>query len=115
MPISEIPIFSMLRTKMQWHQERQRVLAENVSNADTPNFRPRDLAPLKFDGRTPGAECRRRGRRVPAAGTIRAGAQWRWRAGSLARTDRAISAGRRRAQFHPDRKGISRSGRPATP
>jgi flagellar basal-body rod protein FlgB len=48
MAISAIPIFSMLRTKMQWHQERQRVLAENVSNADTPNFRPRDLAPLKF-------------------------------------------------------------------
>jgi flagellar basal-body rod protein FlgB len=55
MPISEIPIFSMLRTKMQWHQERQRLLAENVSNADTPRFRPRDLVPPKFDGRTPQA------------------------------------------------------------
>jgi len=52
MPISEIPIFSMLRTKMQWHQRRQRLLGENVSNADTPSFRPRDLAPPKFDGRT---------------------------------------------------------------
>jgi flagellar basal-body rod protein FlgB len=48
MPISDIPIFSMLRTRMQWHQERQRVLAENVSNADTPKFRPRDLKPLDF-------------------------------------------------------------------
>jgi flagellar basal-body rod protein FlgB len=48
MPISEIPIFSMLRTRMQWHQERQRVLAENVANSDTPNFRPHDLAPLDF-------------------------------------------------------------------
>jgi flagellar basal-body rod protein FlgB len=55
MPISDIPIFSMLRTKMQWHQERQRLLAENVSNADTPNFKPRDLAPPKFDGRSPAA------------------------------------------------------------
>jgi flagellar basal-body rod protein FlgB len=45
MPISNIPILSMLRTQMQWHQERQRVLAENVANADTPNFRPRDLTP----------------------------------------------------------------------
>ena len=50
MPISNIPIFSMLRTRMQWHQERQRLLAENVANADTPNFRPRDLTPPKFDG-----------------------------------------------------------------
>jgi flagellar basal-body rod protein FlgB len=49
MPISDIPIFSMLRTKMHWHQERQRLLAENVANSDTPNFRPNDLAPPKFD------------------------------------------------------------------
>lgn len=48
MAISDMPIFSMLRTRMQWHQERQRLLAENVSNADTPNFRPRDLAPPSF-------------------------------------------------------------------
>jgi flagellar basal-body rod protein FlgB len=45
MPISQIPLFSMLRTRMQWHQERQRLLAENVANADTPQFKPRDLAP----------------------------------------------------------------------
>ncbi len=51
MPISDIPILSMLRTRMNWHQERQRVLAENVANADTPNFRPRDLAPLDFSRR----------------------------------------------------------------
>jgi len=49
MPISDIPILSMLRTRMQWHQERQRVLAENVANADTPNYQARDLAPLKFE------------------------------------------------------------------
>jgi flagellar basal-body rod protein FlgB len=48
MPISDLPIFSMLRTRMNWHQERQRLLAENVANADTPGYRPRDLAPLDF-------------------------------------------------------------------
>lgn len=46
MAISDLPILSMLRTRMQWHQDRQRVLAENVANADTPRFRPRDLVPL---------------------------------------------------------------------
>ncbi|MEA2935635.1 MAG: flagellar basal-body rod protein FlgB [Variibacter sp.] len=46
MPISDLPILSMLRTRMQWHQDRQRLLSENVANADTPNFKPRDLAPL---------------------------------------------------------------------
>jgi flagellar basal-body rod protein FlgB len=48
-PITELPLFSMLRTRMQWHQERQRLLAENVSNSDTQGYRPRDLAPPKFD------------------------------------------------------------------
>jgi flagellar basal-body rod protein FlgB len=51
MAISDIPLFSMLRTRMHWHQERQRLLAENVSNADTPNFRARDLTPPQFDRR----------------------------------------------------------------
>ena len=49
MPISDIPILSMLRGRMQWHQERQRVLAENVANADTPGYRARDLAPPNFE------------------------------------------------------------------
>ena len=49
MPMNDLPILSALRTKMHWHQERQRVLAENVSNSDTPNFRPRDLVEPTFD------------------------------------------------------------------
>jgi flagellar basal-body rod protein FlgB len=49
MSINDLPVLSVLRTKMQWHQERQRVLAENVSNSDTPNFRPRDLVEPKFN------------------------------------------------------------------
>jgi flagellar basal-body rod protein FlgB len=54
MPISDIPIFSMLRTKLHWHQERQRLLAQNVANADTPEFKPSDLAAPKFDSRSSG-------------------------------------------------------------
>ncbi len=48
MPISDIPILSMLRTKLHWSQERQRLLAQNVANADTPEFKPSDLAPPDF-------------------------------------------------------------------
>jgi flagellar basal-body rod protein FlgB len=48
MAISNLPIFSMLRTRMNWHQERQRLLAENVANVDTPGYRARDLAPIDF-------------------------------------------------------------------
>ena len=49
MAISDLPGLSALRTKMQWHQERQRVLADNISNSDTPRFKPRDLVEPKFD------------------------------------------------------------------
>ena len=58
MPVSDIPILAMLRTRMAWHQERQRVLANNVANADTPNFKPRDLVPPDL------------GRTAPAAGPV---------------------------------------------
>ena len=53
MAISNLSILSMLRTRMHWHQERQRLLSENVANADTPNFRPRDLTPPRFDRPAP--------------------------------------------------------------
>lgn len=49
MAITDIPILSMLRTRLDWAQARQRVLAENVANSDTPKFRAHDLAPLQFD------------------------------------------------------------------
>ena len=42
-------------TMLHWNQERQRLLAENVANADTPEFKPSDLAPPKFDAGASGA------------------------------------------------------------
>ena len=48
MAITDIPILSMLRMRMDWSQVRQKVLAENVANSDTPEYHARDLAPLKF-------------------------------------------------------------------
>jgi flagellar basal-body rod protein FlgB len=53
MAMSDLPIFSLLRTKMHWHQDRQRLLAENVANADMPRFKPSDLAPPNFDSGAP--------------------------------------------------------------
>ena len=85
MAITDIPLLGMLRTRMDWHQERQRLLSENVANADTPKFRPRDLAPPQFGkdaDRSPASSSSRtavephRRRRPPAAssfGTAQAG------------------------------------------
>ena len=49
MNLLSTPIFEILRTKMGWIQERQGVLAENVANANTPNYVARDLKPMSFD------------------------------------------------------------------
>ncbi len=49
LPVGDLKMFSMLRSKMHWHQSRQRVLAENIANADTNGYRARDLAKFKFD------------------------------------------------------------------
>ncbi len=43
MAIGDLKLVDALRTKMQWHQARQRVIAENVANADTPRYRGKDL------------------------------------------------------------------------
>ncbi|MEJ1161005.1 flagellar basal body rod protein FlgB [Prosthecomicrobium sp. N25] len=43
MSIGDLPLVGALKTKMRWNQARQRLLAENVANADTPQYRGRDL------------------------------------------------------------------------
>lgn len=45
MGVNAVPIMQQLRERMQWLQARQKVLAENVANADTPRFKPHDLRP----------------------------------------------------------------------
>ncbi|HET7678985.1 MAG TPA: flagellar basal body rod protein FlgB [Xanthobacteraceae bacterium] len=99
MPISNIPLFAMLRTRMQWHQERQRVLSENVANADTPGFRARDLVPPKFDRTTPS----------PARGVtlVRTDASHRTGAGSPAGGGSAFDTNNSGKQIRPTGNAVS--------
>lgn len=48
MNLADIPLFSMLRGRLSYLSERQRVIAENVANASTPGYAPRDLKPFSF-------------------------------------------------------------------
>ncbi|MBV8651237.1 MAG: flagellar basal body rod protein FlgB [Alphaproteobacteria bacterium] len=48
MDLSKIPLFKAMSQRMAWLNERQSVLAQNVANADTPNYRPSDLKALSF-------------------------------------------------------------------
>lgn len=39
----DIPLMSMLKRQMGYLNQRQKVIAQNVANSDTPGFTPQDL------------------------------------------------------------------------
>lgn len=45
----DIAIFKAMSAKMGYLDHRQKVIAQNVANADTPHYRPRDLTDMNFD------------------------------------------------------------------
>ncbi|MBL8770749.1 MAG: flagellar basal body rod protein FlgB [Phenylobacterium sp.] len=51
MNLAEIPLFSMLRGRLGYLSERQKVIAQNVANADTARYTPEDLKPFSFDAK----------------------------------------------------------------
>jgi flagellar basal-body rod protein FlgB len=42
------PLFAMISQRLGWLTERQKVLSENVANADTPDYKARDIKELSF-------------------------------------------------------------------
>ncbi|HLN24558.1 MAG TPA: flagellar basal body rod protein FlgB [Patescibacteria group bacterium] len=53
----DLTLLAMAKKQMDYLTRRQEVLAENVANANTPNFKTKDLAPLSFkDVMQPAAE-----------------------------------------------------------
>jgi flagellar basal-body rod protein FlgB len=51
MDLAQIPLFSMLKGRLGYLSERQKVIAENVANADTAKFVPNDLKAFSFDAK----------------------------------------------------------------
>jgi len=51
MDLAQIPLFSMLKGRLGYLSERQKVIAENVANNDTARFVPNDLKPFSFDAK----------------------------------------------------------------
>lgn len=43
MDINNLALFKMARTKLDWVAQRQTVLAENIANANTPEYKAKDL------------------------------------------------------------------------
>jgi len=48
MDLNKLPLFAALTRKMQWLNERQRVIAQNIANIDTPGYTSHELKPLSF-------------------------------------------------------------------
>lgn len=47
MNLAEIPLFAMLRGRLGYLSERQKVIAQNVANAETPGYVAQDLKPFQ--------------------------------------------------------------------
>jgi flagellar basal-body rod protein FlgB len=39
----QVDLFQLMQDRLNWTQRRQTVLAQNIANADTPRYQPRDL------------------------------------------------------------------------
>ncbi len=48
MELEKLSLFSVVKKRLAWLSRRQEVIAQNIANADTPEYRARDLKPLKF-------------------------------------------------------------------
>lgn len=82
MDLNQIPLFALLKSKLNYDNQREKLVAENVANADSPGYAPRDLKPFTFEAALKGAS--------PATG--------------LARTNPAHMSGTKRpaGAFSPD-------------
>jgi flagellar basal-body rod protein FlgB len=45
----DIPLLAMLKGRLGYLSDRQRLIAENVANADTPGYKARDVKPFSFE------------------------------------------------------------------
>lgn len=61
MTTENIALFKGLGSKIDFLNQRQRILSQNIANSDTPNYRPQDLTPVNFD-RVLGAVAREEGK-----------------------------------------------------
>lgn len=63
MSIGDTPYFALLRARLDFLGDRQKLIAENIANAATPGFTPRDLDSAAFE--------REMGRAVKSGDTTR--------------------------------------------
>lgn len=67
---TDIGLFQLAERRLAWAGQRQAVLAQNVANANTPGYQPRDVAPFAaiLGAVQPGLAATDPGHIQPAAG-----------------------------------------------
>ena len=48
MELGKFTLFDVVKRRLSWLGQRQEILAQNIANADTPQYRARDVEPFKF-------------------------------------------------------------------
>jgi flagellar basal-body rod protein FlgB len=48
MELNNIAMFAMVKRRLDWINQRQEVISQNIANADTPKYGSRDIAPFDF-------------------------------------------------------------------
>jgi flagellar basal-body rod protein FlgB len=73
MDFSNLGLFKLITSRIDWLSQRQEVLAGNIANADTPGYRPLDLNPFsdhlsRAGGSSPGMAATHVGHLQPQPG-----------------------------------------------
>lgn len=75
MDIGKLPIFQLMKQSFSYTGQRQRLLAENLANVDTPGYKSKDMMPFQegnFDkmlSKRLSMDTRHAGHMSPAGGT----------------------------------------------
>lgn len=50
MTTENLTLMKALGAKMNFLNQRQKIISQNIANSDTPNYKPKDLVPVDFSG-----------------------------------------------------------------
>ena len=48
MDITNLPMFGLIKERLNWVGQRQQVITQNIANADTPEYKARDIEKFNF-------------------------------------------------------------------
>ena len=71
MSLLDLPVFAALKRQMHWLHANQKVVAENIANADTPGYRAKEMAREDFSNLVSSLEDKQTSRGVTPISPVR--------------------------------------------